>query len=451
MRRVREEVERPHALELVAALDEQLGVARERRRVARDVDDAIGRELEQPAHGARRHARAWRVNDHDIGRRIALGDQLARRLADIGDDELRVADAVCKRVLARALDGLLDDLDADHPACAACEREPDRAGAAVEVPDDLAPRQLRLLDRVAIEHVGHLGVRLQERARRHAQAEPGDHLFEDRSAEEGAGRDSLRRLGDAVVRRVEHADDAGGAFGQHRLQQLDLERGARRGHEDAEQLAGAHALADDEVAQVSGGDGLVVGVMPGGARPRDEHLSHRVPCVAREQADLERDDLLPAAGAVKAERGPLGRHRPGVLELVAIAELRDRGHDRLDRELAEAADPLDRIDHLALLVPELEVVGEILPATATAGAEVRARRLDASRPGLEPLDRDGLAVPALDLGDASPHEVAGQRALDEHDHAFVASHASAAGRERVDAQIELLPGSERRCHGPEPS
>ena len=51
VRRLREHVDRPHRLELVAAVVHELArVRRERRRVARDVDDPLGLRLDDPAH-----------------------------------------------------------------------------------------------------------------------------------------------------------------------------------------------------------------------------------------------------------------------------------------------------------------------------------------------------------------------------------------------------------------
>ena len=141
-------------------------------------------------------------------------------------DELDVRDAVGERVLARPLDRLLDDLDADHAACGARQREADRAGAAVQVPDDLAAGQRGLLDRVVVEEVGHLGVGLQERAGGDAQAQAADLLLEPGAPEERARRNAAGDLGDAVVDRVQHADDARRALGQQRLERA--RRRARR-------------------------------------------------------------------------------------------------------------------------------------------------------------------------------------------------------------------------------
>ena len=201
--------------------------------------------------------------------------------------ELDVGDAVGERVLARPLDRLGDDLDADHAARGACERKADRARAAVEVPDDLAAGQRGLLDRVLVEHVGHLGVRLQEGAGRDAQAQAADLLLEPGAAEQRPRRDAAGDLGHAVVDRVQHADDARGALVEQRLEILDAGQSPAAGHEDAEQLARAHALAHDQVPQVAGVGALVVGLEALGACPVANASRTALPRVARQQADLD--------------------------------------------------------------------------------------------------------------------------------------------------------------------
>ena len=447
VRRVREEVERPQARERVATLREDGRVACQRRRVAGDVDDAAGAQLGHAARGLGGHARSGRVEDDHVGRGQALRDQVARRLAGIGSHELDVGDAVGERVLARPLDRLGDDLDADHAARGTCEGKADRARPAVQVPDDLAAGQRGLLDRVLIEHVGHLGVRLQERAGRDAQAQAADLLLEPGAAEQRPRRDAAGHLGHAVVDRVEHSDDARGALLEQRLEILDAGQLATGGDEDAEQLARAHALAHDQVPEEAGVGALVVGLEALGACPIAERLAHGVAGVARQQADLDGDDLLPAARLVEAERDALGRARPGVLQLVAIGVLAHGRHDRLDRRLRQPGDALQRVEHLLLLVLELALVAQVLPAATATGAEVRAGRLDTVGPARQALERDRLAVAALDALDPRHHAVARKRAIDEHDDAVMARDATPTRCQRVDGELELLSDPKRRSHG----
>ena len=122
------------------------------------------------------------------------------------------------------------------------------------------------------------------------------------------------------------------------------------------------------------------------------------------------------------------------------------GHDVPHLEVAEPADALQRVADLRLLVLELALVGEVLPAAAAAVAEVRARRLDVIRPERERLDADRLAVPLLDLDDARADAIAGQPAGDEDDDAIVPRDAAPTEGERVDRELELVTYAEGGSH-----
>ena len=79
---------------------------------------------------------------------------------------------------------------------------------------------------------------------------------------------------------------------------------------------------------------LVVGLELLLARPGLNRVADRISEVGRQQADVEREHLVPAPGAVEAERRAVRRLRERVLELVAVAVLRlgrdDRLHGRVD-------------------------------------------------------------------------------------------------------------------------
>ena len=245
---------------------------------------------------------------------------------------------------------------------------------------------------------------------------------------------------------MQHAHDSRRALGQQRFESLDLGDVARDRHEDAEQLAGAHALAHDQMPQIARARALIEGLEPLLARPGHERLTHRVAALSREQAHLERDDLLPAARAVEAERDAVVGRRPGVLQLVAVGVLAHGRDDRLERRLRQSGDALQRVQHLLLLVLELPLVAQVLPAAAAAGAEVRAGRLDPVGPAREPFVGDRLAVPALDALDTRHHAIAGQRAVDEHHDAIMACDTAPTRCERVDGELELLSDPKRRSH-----
>ena len=126
----------------------------------------------------------------------------------------------------------------------------------------------------------------------------------------------------------------------------------------------------------------------------------------------------------------------GVLQLVAVAPLFERRHDRLDREALEAAQPAQRILGLGLLDLQLALVGEHLPRHAG----VLGARGDPLGAGLQDLQRAGVGVVALALVHHRAHAVAGDGAGDEHHVAVLAQprHALAAVGERVDGQLQLL-------------
>ena len=193
---------------------------------------------------------------------------------------------------------------------------------------------------------------------------------------------------------------------------LDVELAGRR-HELDERLARVPALAHDEVAQVAGVLGLVVGLEPLGARPVARRVADRVPEVGRQPAALDVEHLVPAPGAVEAERRPLRRLCERVLELVPVVEDGLGGHDRLERRIVEPADPAQRVLDLVGLRRELRLVVEILEAAAAAIRVVLARRLDARRALLDDLDGQRLGVVSLHPRHSRAHGVARQAALDE--------------------------------------
>ena len=155
-------------------------------------------------------------------------------------------------------------------------------------------------------------------------------------------------------------------------------------------------------------------------------------------------------GAMEPEIEALLGRREGVLELVPVSELGGRGHDRLERRLREAADANEGVTHLALLLLDLHVVGEILEATAAADAEVPAWGFDTRRARCDEIGHDALREPALHLGDSRAHVVTGHAAPDEDDEPVMARNTAPAKGERVDSELELLPLANWRGHG-EPS
>jgi hypothetical protein len=438
---VREHVEGAHGLERVAAVHELAGVGCERRGVARHVDEPLGGELEHAPHRLGREARTGRVDEDHVRPGHPL-EQRADALRHVARDELGVPDPVAGGVLARARDRLLRDLDAVHRARMRGRQQADGAGAAVEIPHHVARPQLRQLDRERVEPLGHGRVRLHEGPRGDRELQPADALGEPVAAEQQRLVEADRDLGHARVHRV---DDARDPLRDELRQALDPRYLARGGHEHRQQLAGAPALAHDEVAQVAPAAALVVRGQAELGRPPLEGAADVVGRVRGYVAVVDGDQAVPAAEPVVAEPRPAGPFRPRVLDLVAVAvEILGRDHG-LRLEAVEPADPLERVGDLRVLVAQLLGVPEVLPGTAAADAEVRAAGLHPARPRLEQLDRLRLGVPALELRDAGADAVAGEPAGDEDDQLAVPGDAAAAVREPVDPKLDLLTTRDA-CH-----
>src|SRR5581483_1203480 len=226
-----------------------------------------------------------------------------------------------------------------------------------------------------------------------------------------------------------------------------LELLPRRGHELNERLPRVAPLAHDEVAEVAAAVGLRVRLEALLPRPRAHGATDAVAEVGGEPAPLDVEDFVPAAGAVESERRPVGCARERVLELVAVVEDPGlAGDDGGERRLGDAADALQRVAHLLVLLLQLLLVREILEAAAPAGGEVRTGRVDVVRAGVHDPGREGLGVAALDLGDPRADTVARQPAADEDDIAVDPRDAVTAVGERLDVELELLVLRHRRGH-----
>jgi hypothetical protein len=386
---------------------------------------------------------ARRVDDDHVRVSPALA-QLVDRLADVAGEEGRVRDGVQLGVLDRAGDRLLDDLDSPHRQRLRRQREPERADAAVEIPDGLAAGQAGELARDLVQPLRHARVGLEERVGAHAEAQAEQLLLDRVVAPEQLDR-QVRHLGRGVVDRPEDRAHLGEAP-QHLDQVVAIELLALGCHELDERLARVAAFPDDEVAQVAGLLGLVVGREALLARPVTHGIADRVAEVGGQPALLDLEHLVPAAGAVQAEGRPGGRRGERVLHLVAVVEDVVGRDDLLERRVVDAADPAQRLAHLRGLGGDLDRVVEILEAAAAAGRIVRAGSLDVVRPGRQHLGRECLGEAALDLRHACAHPVAGQAAAHEDDEAVEPGDAVAAVGERLDVELELLVLGYRRRH-----
>jgi hypothetical protein len=95
-----------------------------------------------------------------------------------------------------------------------------------------------------------------------------------------------------------------------------------------------------------------------------------------------------------------------VLELVAIAPLLQRGHDLLQLEAVELADPSQRVLDLLVLDPQLALVGQHLPRHPRM---FRHRRYSlGARP--QDLHHASVRVAALALDHLRTHAISGDGA-----------------------------------------
>jgi hypothetical protein len=220
------------------------------------------------------------------------------------------------------------------------------------------------------------------------------------------------------------------------------------GHEHDERLARVAALAHHEVTEIALLGLLIVGLQARLVGPGLDRLPDRVPEVGREPALADVEHLVPAAGAVEAERDLPVFLREGVLELVAVVEDRLRRDHRLKLEALQTADAGEGVGDLRVLGRDLRLVGEVLEAAAPAGRVVLAGRLHAGRTRLDDLEGDRLGVVSLHLRDLRAHRVAREPAADEDDEAVQARDAVPAVGERVDREVELLVLLDGGCSHP---
>jgi len=285
---------------------------------------------------------------------------------------------------------------------------------------------------LSVEELGHLGVGLEERVVGDAQAQAQQLLMQLG----GSGQ----QLGLAALRGLPRARDLGEQDARPIAAQLGGQAVADRtrhpaagGHQADLDLAGAPAFADDEVAQGTLAAAPVPRTEAGFAKEVEDPPTGLVADLRRQQAVLERLDLIPAAGGMKAaDQHALGVGPERVLELVAIApEL--LGRDALGQlDVGEAAQAAQGVQRLLGLDLELTGVGEHLPGHAG----VVGLGGDAVRTGGQDLLDSGPAEGALGRGQPRPDDVAGNPPGDEDDPPVVAGHAVAAIGEGIDRQLQ---------------
>ncbi len=275
-------------------------------------------------------AGARRVDDHDVGIAGAVA-QVAQHLADVPREERDVADPVQLLVLDRAGNRLLADLDPPYRQRVGRHREADRADAAVEVVDGLATGQLRELAGDA--RTAARPSRCSSAGRRSAAPGSGGRRSPLRSrprprAARWAGWSPPRgpRSPTSGSRRSRETPSAPRSAARGRTARRVPSRAAR---------APGRCFAPRGRRGDAGSPRASPGCTPDSFSSRAHsriRLRIALPRSEREPALLDLEHLVPAAGLVQAERGRAVRLGERVLHLVAVVELRDGGHDRLERK-----------------------------------------------------------------------------------------------------------------------
>ena len=191
--------------ERVAQPREVLEVARQRRRVARDVDDAPRRELGAAHDDARVEARARRIHHHArrAGSRPARWPSAhSRSTCRASPQTNRVVRAArcASRCGAPARPRPPRDSTPTATRRRAREQQRQRARAAVQVEHRLVAAQLRGLERERVELLRLRAVRLQERVAHDLELEPEQPLDDRARADQ---RDLALHERDVGARRVD--------------------------------------------------------------------------------------------------------------------------------------------------------------------------------------------------------------------------------------------------------
>ena len=174
-------------LKPVAGLDELGGVRRQRRRVAGDVDDPRRRGLDDPAHDLLREAGARRVDDREVR---ACPRARRARAAPAARRRRRRTRSVISLTRAFSIASATAGSTISRPITWRARVASDSAIVpmpAVEVEDLLVPAQAGVLERDAVELLGHLGVGLEERLGRDQEVEVVEALGQLRRARQQRG------------------------------------------------------------------------------------------------------------------------------------------------------------------------------------------------------------------------------------------------------------------------
>jgi hypothetical protein len=395
--RLGEHIKGGDGVKRVAARDEFAQVARERRGVAGDVDDAAGAQVKYPFDRAVLRAGAGRIEQEEIDGREFGGASCEPR-ADRGGLDARVREPRVGEVAARVSGRRRVRLDAGDAREAAREREREETDAAVEidrrtvVPAFDVRAVANVLQSLAGERVEQRVVDLEEAGGVEAVTLASDLaralscvLFRERRVERDAvvARDRLelaRRLG------VRCALDDRRAQARERLLQFGDDDGTLRHVYDA--VRGELVVTEMIVARV---------VLPARAR--------------------------------------------------AVAPNVGRGRDRNLGGRIDARDASQAVAYDLDLRGELRFVIQLLEVAAAAATEVGAGRLDALAPRRDDLLERGERDATLDALDPHAQHVADSRERDEDGEPARVRHPRAARHDALDGDFQHVARLRARLFG----
>lgn len=171
MRCLREHIHGQRLRERIAALREQLYVARERARITGDVDDPRRPHGHHRANGLRVHTFARGI-DHNAVRPDTAPGKLCRSRSGISAEKFRIFHAVSLCVPACVLDRFRNDLCPDDVRGFSCQAQADGSGTAVQVQNLIRRCVDGIFYRTLIQPLGLHGIDLIKRLRRERKRQP---------------------------------------------------------------------------------------------------------------------------------------------------------------------------------------------------------------------------------------------------------------------------------------
>ena len=366
---------------LVTAFRQLAHVAGLSRRVARDVDDALGSKRCRGLEELRRRAGPRRIHEQDEGLRpLFRRRQLLHERGGVLCHELGVFHAVVAGVVGGVANGRRHGIDADDSRGPAPRgHEPDGTRAAIGVDDRLGAVKVRQADGLVVEHLGLCGVHLVERLRRDAKGQPAQRVQNETGTVEYP---LLFAQDDIGLARV-HVLHDGGHLG-HAARKLAAE-GLRRGkllavgHHGDEHFPTLVAHAHHGVAHETGAGVLVVGLHAPAGHDVADGERHLLGRLVLDGAGIGGNE--PVGAGLVHTREDVGAGELGILSLAICALGRGvRGdhlvavmegvvHAQNGQQDISGGNIFEEGAHLLFLRGQLVFVGHVQPAAAAATSE----------------------------------------------------------------------------------